>query len=868
MKKLIFIILFFILCLSSSIVTFAANDLTNQEILFEEDILKKDDINSVLTDELFTRGEMMVILTRLDGAENKIDSINQDSAFEDIKGHWAENYIIYAERHQWTNGYSVNQFKPDEALSKSEFSEFILRFLGKHTVGTNAWQNAIKDLEVLGIVIEEREFLTQDIFDLLKEVIPLISFKNEGTEVTSNEEDFELNPILMNHNIIKKDVFYNALIDETFTRAEMMVILSRLKKEEDKVNDFSLLSTFDDVQGHWAENYIAYAELQQWTNGYSMNEFKPDQKLTIVEFSEFILRFLGYHSIDSDEWQNALVDLEALGITIKEDEISTYKLYDLTSQVLPLISTTNEVSAVEEEQEVAVDIISGYALNSRVIQIEVSNEVLNVDKEGYQLKDNEERSILIDRITYAPWDTDHTKLLAHLESSLDLGEIYNLATKNSTIKISGPVEDQEKPLVIELESKAYNQIMISFTEAILIEALDVKIAESYGEKKPLEVLAYAYKDSSTILLTTEEQKSATLYDVNVSNVVDLADNEIGETYEVSMAGKGKSNDLQEITSVKAYDSKTIDVYFKEDVNTTEALNIENYHVQENYFDQNEIPVIKAEMIYEAEALVGNIVTLTLGEHSKNALYMLRVGHIGTADGASLDDAVDTATFVGIQEDIEAPESIENIVSLGSTTVEITLEDESAIESDISKELFEIEAKYSEEKTLEVLEVKSVENNKIVLSTEKQKSATLYALIIKPGIKDIWGNETTEAMTDNFAGSFNSNPITDFTVTNVDYNTYLIKFDENYGKNALDIENYIISHFGHPIKIEAVEKGEKYQETIITDEEKTIKMTMNGLAKGILYDLTISNVLNEDGIAMEEKELSDIFTLQYMLESED
>lgn len=540
MKKIIFCFLIFSFCLSISIFSFGENDFKSHELLFEKEILKKDDSYAAMTDDLFTRAEMTVILSRLSGLENKVKELNVQSTFEDVQGHWAENYITFAQLQLWTNGYSDTEFKPDQRLSKLEFSEFILRFLGYHSIGTNEWQNSVEDLKAHGIIIKDEEPSTEDIYNLIVDIIPLNSHSDSESELVDTpstidiiksylinqntiqievskeildlkKEDYQLNDeadnlliidsvmytpwdnnhteifinleeplaeghiyilstendtakvsgtiksnidftkmknqkLLFEESILKSDNIYEILTDDILTRAEMMVILSRLNGSENNVYEFSLLSSFKDAKGHWAENYIAYAELQEWTNGHSMAKFKPDQPLTKSEFSEFILRFLGYHSIGTEEWKNSVEDLELLGIVNEDINFSTGSVYNSIIDIIPLYSELHEDTETEVTIE-EIHLIKGFSLSKKVIEIEVAKGLLNLEKEAFQLKDQDNNIIDINELTYSPEDTNHTKLVIYLNEPLIVGKLYNLSTNKNTIEVT-TVEKIEEPLLL------------------------------------------------------------------------------------------------------------------------------------------------------------------------------------------------------------------------------------------------------------------------------------------------------------------------------------------------------------------------------------------------------------------------------------
>lgn len=75
-------------------------------------------------DDNITRGETATIISRFTGT-------NSDNELEltDIKGHWAEDYIVNAIKKDWIKGYEDNTFKPDQAITRAEFITIINRVL-------------------------------------------------------------------------------------------------------------------------------------------------------------------------------------------------------------------------------------------------------------------------------------------------------------------------------------------------------------------------------------------------------------------------------------------------------------------------------------------------------------------------------------------------------------------------------------------------------------------------------------------------------------------------------------------------------------------------------------------------------------------
>ena len=57
------------------------------------------------------------------------------SSFKDIRGHWAEQYIVRAVAQGIIIGYTEGRFLPDEKVSRAEFISMINRALGNTSTG-------------------------------------------------------------------------------------------------------------------------------------------------------------------------------------------------------------------------------------------------------------------------------------------------------------------------------------------------------------------------------------------------------------------------------------------------------------------------------------------------------------------------------------------------------------------------------------------------------------------------------------------------------------------------------------------------------------------------------------------------------------
>ncbi len=90
-----------------------------------------------------TRAELATMIAKL------TDVIVLETKFEDIKGHWAEDYINSVQKTGWIQGYEDNTFRPNELIKRSEFVSIINNVLFRKVDKENILPDVkrFKDLE-------------------------------------------------------------------------------------------------------------------------------------------------------------------------------------------------------------------------------------------------------------------------------------------------------------------------------------------------------------------------------------------------------------------------------------------------------------------------------------------------------------------------------------------------------------------------------------------------------------------------------------------------------------------------------------------------------------------------------------------------
>jgi len=99
------------------------------------------------------------------------------------------------------------------------------------------------------------------------------------------------------------------------TRLQALIMFIRVLGEEEQALAWSGSTPFQDIaQGSQAEKYVGYAYSCGYTNGYSATQFKPAGAVNAYQYTEFVLRALGYSSAGNTNLADTLVRAQNAGV--------------------------------------------------------------------------------------------------------------------------------------------------------------------------------------------------------------------------------------------------------------------------------------------------------------------------------------------------------------------------------------------------------------------------------------------------------------------------------------------------------------------------------------------------------------------------
>ncbi len=143
-----------------------------------------------------------------------------------------------------------------------------------------------------------RAEVTTIFFRLLKDEVRNANLIAENTFDDVNDGDWHNVAISTMAKLgIVNGRFENKFVpDANITRAEFTAICARFDDTEIEYE-----GTLQDIEGHWAEEYIKRASAYGWIEGYSDNTFRPDQFITRAESMTLINRVLNRVPRDAED---------------------------------------------------------------------------------------------------------------------------------------------------------------------------------------------------------------------------------------------------------------------------------------------------------------------------------------------------------------------------------------------------------------------------------------------------------------------------------------------------------------------------------------------------------------------------------------
>lgn len=135
------------------------------------------------------------------------------------------------------------------------------------------------------------------------------------------------------------------------TRLQGLIMFIRLLGEEDAALAWSGTTPFSDiVTGSDAARYVGYAYSKGYTNGYTATTFAPNRKVNAYQYTEFVLRALGYSSSSNTDLSDTLTRAVNSGVITAGEQSMLSKDPFLRAELVYLSYYTLDATLADSSQ--------------------------------------------------------------------------------------------------------------------------------------------------------------------------------------------------------------------------------------------------------------------------------------------------------------------------------------------------------------------------------------------------------------------------------------------------------------------------------------------------------------------------------------
>jgi len=133
--------------------------------------------------------------------------------------------------------------------------------------------------------------------------------------VNAEKEDLSISAgkSLESMGVLEGNINGDLMLDKILNRQDMVVLISRLYKEENRAKSFLIKPKFSDITNEFYASYIAWSTDKGLIKGVGNDKFGFGKDTTVHEFQALLLRVLGYNE-ESNLWNSVPELAVKLGI--------------------------------------------------------------------------------------------------------------------------------------------------------------------------------------------------------------------------------------------------------------------------------------------------------------------------------------------------------------------------------------------------------------------------------------------------------------------------------------------------------------------------------------------------------------------------
>ena len=150
------------------------------------------------------------------------------------------------------------------------------------------------------------------------------------------------------------------------TRLQALIMFIRVLGEEEQALAWSGTTPFKDIEkGSQAEHYVGYAYEKGYTNGYTATLWRPNQTVSLNQYTEFLLRALGYSSVTNTDLSDTLDRAVSAGLINSKESAALAKVSFLRAELVYISYYALGASLPEDDWTLADELMDLDIFTSR-----------------------------------------------------------------------------------------------------------------------------------------------------------------------------------------------------------------------------------------------------------------------------------------------------------------------------------------------------------------------------------------------------------------------------------------------------------------------------------------------------------------------
>lgn len=175
----------------------------------------------------------------------------------------------------------------------------------------------------------------------------------------------EAGKILKDVGILEGSTEEGLMLDKNLRRQDMVILISRLHKEENTAKEYPIKSNFKDIKDDFYQPYISWAVYKELIQGRSKTEFGYNYHTTVQEYQTVLLRSLGYGE-EANNWDEVPKLAEKIKIMEGLSTSPNQKLSRglMAAMTMNALKTTKKDSKITLAQHLKIDIPGSFTINA------------------------------------------------------------------------------------------------------------------------------------------------------------------------------------------------------------------------------------------------------------------------------------------------------------------------------------------------------------------------------------------------------------------------------------------------------------------------------------------------------------------------